>query len=192
MDNLTITEDKEVFKIYRIKSENNKTYYGITTQKLNMCVNLLKSYTIHKPDNKKEYYDLLDTNSVASIIEKFNNRPDAKKRLHELIKSDSECVNIIKEPKEKIIKDKEEIIIKPKAIIKQPKPKKEKIIKEPKIKVKKTDNPEYAKKYYEDNKDKLKQYYENHKQKISEYNRQKYQQIKEKLNKLKELEDKNN
>lgn len=172
LNNIVINQDENILKLYKITSEDFKVYYGITKLPINMTKNLFHSYMKHKPNDKKEYYDILDKNSVACVLEKFNDREQAKKRLHELIKSDPNCVNIIKEKKPKVEQDK--III----------PKKEIIPK----KTKKTEDPNYLKNYYETNKSKLKQYYQTNKEKIKNYNKTKYQQLKEKLNKLAELE----
>lgn len=165
MENLTITEDKEVFKIYKIKSQDEKTFYGITTLSLNMCLNLLRSYVKHRPNDKKPYYELLQNNSMGAIVEKFPTREEAKNRLQELIKEDENCVNILKDDN--------------------------KTLKEKKVKPRKTDDINYGKKYYAENKEKLKKHYLKNKEKLKEINRQKYQQIKEKLKRLEELEGKN-
>jgi hypothetical protein len=164
-------------KLYKLFTlDGKKTYYTLSKLKSNLCINLFVSYYNNRRELNHTYYDIIKEPHNIELIEEFEDRTIAKDIMNKLIKDDVNCVNKIQEEKEE-----------------KQKPIREKVKtnKAKKAKVRKTDDPEYNKKYYASNKDRLRGYYSKNKDKLREYNKKRYVDIKEKLERLKKLEDEN-
>lgn len=82
-----------IYKVYKLFNDNmDLVYYGITKLKIDLCINLLKSYkTRYENDDTKpkySYFELFVNDGVKhEIIKEYDNRKDAKDYINELSKT---------------------------------------------------------------------------------------------------------